>query len=114
MNANYWHYRRNANACWRLRDTAPPDGSLLGCQRCVGRWGLCDCRPNPWRPLPELEPDGKEPQLLLADVVEPPGLGPGLEDVAVWRHLLRGTHGFSLQGPEPVARPLFSARHQRR
>ena len=35
--------------------------------------------------------------------VEPPGLEPELADSAVWRHLLRGTHGFSLNGPEPVS-----------
>lgn len=28
---------------------------------------------------------------------------PELADTAVWRHLLRGTHGFSLDGPEPVS-----------
>jgi len=53
--------------------------------------------------LPELEPDGREPQLLTTEFVEPPGLEPELADTAVWRHLLRGTHGFSLAGPEPVS-----------
>ena len=34
---------------------------------------------------------------------EPPGLEPELSDISLWRHLLRGTHGFSLHGPEPVS-----------
>ncbi|CAK9069983.1 unnamed protein product [Durusdinium trenchii] len=77
----------------------------IHCQHCADRCGICSCVPNPWRPLPDLEPDGKEPQLLLTagGLVEPPGLEPELSDISLWRHLLRGTHGFSLHGPEPVS-----------
>lgn len=73
------------------------------------RQSSASAAPNPWMPLPELEPDGREPQLLLANhvTVEPPGLEPELSDTALWRHLLRGTHGFSLQGPGASPVSLF-------
>eukprot|EP00434_Breviolum_minutum_P020834 symbB.v1.2.018377.t4/scaffold1465.1/size117142/1 len=105
VNVNYWHYRRNENACWRLSYLENCDLSSDRCSQCLDRPGcLCNCTPNPWLPLPELEPDGREPQLLTTEtMVEPPGLEPELADTAVWRHLLRGTHGFSLDGPEPVS-----------
>ncbi|CAK9051125.1 Serine/threonine-protein phosphatase, partial [Durusdinium trenchii] len=112
VNANLWHYRRNENACWRLsylhRSGAFTDrhnSMHIHCQHCADRCGICSCVPNPWRPLPDLEPDGKEPQLLLTagGLAEPPGLEPELSDISLWRHLLRGTHGFSLHGPEPVS-----------
>ena len=72
-------------------------------------WCISSCFPDPWQPLPEIEPDGSDPQvLLLRGALEPlepspPGLGPCLEDTSLWRHLLRGTHGFSLHGPEPIS-----------
>jgi len=108
VNVNYWHYRRNENACWRLSchlNNCDELSSVDRCAQCLDRPGcLCNCTPNPWLPLPELEPDGREPQLLTTEtMVEPPGLEPELADTAVWRHLLRGTHGFSLDGPEPVS-----------
>ncbi|CAE7476549.1 gsp-2 [Symbiodinium natans] len=78
--SNYWFYRRNENA-----------------------WHICSCVPDPWQPLPEIEPDGNDPQVVLFGVSGPPGLGPRLEDTSLWRHLLRGTHGFSLHGPKPIS-----------
>lgn len=29
----------------------------IHCQHCADRCGICSCVPNPWRPLPDLEPD---------------------------------------------------------
>lgn len=105
VNANYWHYRRNENACWRLSYLQSHQPGLF--DTAVSMPG-CRAAPNPWMPLPELEPDGREPQLLANNMtVEPPGLEPELSDTSLWRHLLRGTHGFSLQGPGASPVSLF-------
>ena len=81
------------------------------CEACAlgEAWHICSCLPDPWQPLPEIEPDGNDPQVLLLGALSanldpgPPGLGPAMEDTSLWRHLLRGTHGFSLHGPEPIS-----------
>ena len=117
MASNYWFYRRNENACWRLgflqskhsgHAHASPSRACDVCA--LGRaWHICHCVPDPWQPLPEIEPDGNDPQVLLLGALStladpgPPGLGPRMEDTSLWRHLLRGTHGFSLHGPEPIS-----------
>ena len=44
---------------------------------------------------------------ILNIQVEPPGLEPELSDTSLWRHLLRGAHGFSLQGPGASPVSLF-------
>lgn len=105
VNANYWHYRRNENACWRLSYLQSHQPGLF--DTAVSSSAVSTA-PNPWMPLPELEPDGREPQLLANNMtVEPPGLEPELSDTSLWRHLLRGTHGFSLQGPGASPVSLF-------
>lgn len=46
--------------------------SVDRCSQCLDRPGcLCNCTPNPWLPLPELEPDGREPQLLTTETMAP-------------------------------------------
>eukprot|EP00930_Biecheleria_cincta_P072122 TRINITY_DN59568_c0_g1_i1.p1 TRINITY_DN59568_c0_g1~~TRINITY_DN59568_c0_g1_i1.p1 ORF type:complete len:554 (-),score=82.99 TRINITY_DN59568_c0_g1_i1:9-1670(-) len=117
--SSHWVYTRNVNACWRLcflaRHSAIADCRLRAianaCDRCAfgSAARICSCEPNPWQPLPDSEPDGSDPQFLLNEesalhLMAPPGLAPGLENLSVWRHLLRGTHAFSLDGgPEPVS-----------
>lgn len=111
----YWRSRRNENACWRLwhlgrgrgRPQQVSDSPVAqkGCARCSrgGGYGqVCSCAPDPWRPVPEIEPAGGDPCVssVIADAEVPPILPPpGLAEPPdrPWRRLLRGTHAFSLQ-----------------
>lgn len=114
---HYWIYSRSLNACWRLchlkqkrgKYVVPPKIRLeCAWGRCSRR--LCTCLPDPWQPLPAIEPSIAphcNNPLTIETSATGPGLGHvpprGLEGEAYWRNLLRGTHAFSLQGSPPVS-----------
>jgi len=126
----YWISKRNENASWRLWHLERVQGKKIQrprwafhsdaeaqknvCEKCALGHGverICSCRPDPWQPIPAVEPDGQEPYSMsmreptrqVLPEVPRLMLPPGLErevpiSSKVWRRLLRGSHAFSLQG----------------
>lgn len=114
---HYWVYSRCLNASWRLcflkqqkglYVIPPPIRLQCAWGRCSGK--LCTCHPDPWQPLPALEPV-IQPFCNNPLTCESDAAGPGLGYSSMcgvncdtdWRNLLRGTHAFSLRGAKPVS-----------